>query len=66
MGKPQIAVRMPFSLIAKLDGYVEKTGTSKTNVLASAIALKDALRIALRALPFGHSLNIWAVLRMYL
>ncbi len=38
MGKPQIAVRMPHSLMAKLNSYVEKIGTSKTEVVVSAIA----------------------------
>jgi predicted DNA-binding protein len=38
MGKPQIAVRMPPSLMEKLNHYVEKTGTSKTDVVVSAIA----------------------------
>ena len=38
MGKPQIAVRMPPSLMAKLNSYVEKIGTSKTEVVVSAIA----------------------------
>ncbi len=39
MGKPQIAVRMPSSLMEKLNSYVEKIGTSKTEVVVSAIAL---------------------------
>ena len=39
MGKPQIAVRMPPSLMEKLNSYVEKIGTSKTEVVVSAIAL---------------------------
>lgn len=38
MGKPQIAVRMPPSLMEKLNSYVEKIGTSKTEVVVSAIA----------------------------
>ena len=38
MGKPQIAVRMPPSLMAKLNSYVEKIDTSKTEVVVSAIA----------------------------
>jgi predicted DNA-binding protein len=38
MGKPQIAVRMPPSLMEKLNSYVERTGTSKTDVVVSAIA----------------------------
>ncbi len=38
MGKPQIAVRMPPSLMEKLNSYVKKTGTSKTDVVVSAIA----------------------------
>ena len=38
MGKPQIAIRMPPSLLEKLNSYVEKIGTSKTEVVVSAIA----------------------------
>lgn len=38
MGKPQIAIRMPPSLLAKLNNYVEQVGTSKTDVVISAIA----------------------------
>ncbi len=38
MGKPQIAVRIPPSLLAELNQYVERTGTSKTDVVVSAIA----------------------------
>ncbi len=38
MGKPQIAVRMPQTLFDELSSYVEKTGTSKTDVVVSAIA----------------------------
>ena len=38
MGKPQIAIRIPPNLLAELNQYVEKTGTSKTDVVVSAIA----------------------------
>ena len=38
MGKPQIAVRIPPSLLAELNQYVERIGTSKTDVIVSAIA----------------------------
>ncbi len=38
MGKPQIAIRMPPSLLAELNRYVERTGTTKTDVVVSAIA----------------------------
>ncbi|MBD2418237.1 DNA-binding domain-containing protein [Anabaena cylindrica FACHB-243] len=38
MSKPQIAIRMPPSLLQKLNNYVELTGTSKTDVVVSAIA----------------------------
>ena len=38
MAKPQIAVRMPPYLMAKLNSYIEKIGTSKTEVVVSAIA----------------------------
>ncbi len=38
MGKPQIAVRIPPPLIAELNQYVERIGTSKTDVIVSAIA----------------------------
>ncbi|MCH2246611.1 MAG: ribbon-helix-helix domain-containing protein [Crocosphaera sp.] len=37
MGKPQIAVRMPQPLFDELNQYVEKTGTSKTDVVIIAI-----------------------------
>ncbi len=38
MGKPQIAVRIPPSLMEKLNSYVEHTGSSKTEVIVSALA----------------------------
>lgn len=38
MGKPQIAVRIEPSLLEELNNYVERTGTSKTDVVVSAIA----------------------------
>ena len=38
MGKPQITVRLSPSLLTELNHYVEKTGTSKTDVVVSAIA----------------------------
>ncbi|MEA5578664.1 DNA-binding domain-containing protein [Anabaena sp. UHCC 0451] len=38
MVKPQIAIRMPPSLLQELNNYVELTGTSKTDVVVSAIA----------------------------
>ena len=38
MGKPQIAVRIPPPLLAELNQYVERIGTSKTDVIISAIA----------------------------
>ena len=38
MGKPQIAIRIPPSLLKELNSYVERTGTSKTDVIVSAIA----------------------------
>lgn len=38
MGKPQIAVRIPPPLLAELNQYVERIGTSKTDVIVSAIA----------------------------
>ncbi|MFN6274436.1 MAG: DNA-binding domain-containing protein [Microcystis sp.] len=38
MGKPQIAVRIPPPLLAELNQYVERVGTSKTDVIISAIA----------------------------
>lgn len=38
MNKPQITVRVAPSLLALLNQYVEKTGTSKTDVVVSAIA----------------------------
>ncbi len=38
MSKPQIAVRIPPLLLEELDSYVERTGTSRTDVVVSAIA----------------------------
>ncbi len=38
MGKPQIAIRIPPPLLAELNQYVERVGTSKTDVIVSAIA----------------------------
>ncbi len=38
MRKPQIAVRVPPSLFKQLNEYVEGTGTSKTEVVITAIA----------------------------
>ena len=38
MGKPQITVRLSPSLLMELDQYIERTGTSKTDVVVSAIA----------------------------
>ena len=38
MVKPPITVRLSPSLLAELDHYVEKSGTSKTDVVVSAIA----------------------------
>ena len=38
MGKPQITVRISPSLLTSLNQYVESTGTSKTDVVISAIA----------------------------
>lgn len=38
MGKPQLVVRVPPSLLDDLNGYVEATGISKTDVVVSAIA----------------------------
>ncbi len=38
MTKSQIAVRIPPSLLTELNQYVERTGTSKTNVVVSALA----------------------------
>jgi hypothetical protein len=38
MAKSQIAVRIPPPLLAELNQYVKQTGTSKTDVVVSAIA----------------------------
>ncbi len=38
MGKPQITVRLSPSLLMELDQYIERTGTSKTDVVVSALA----------------------------
>ena len=41
MAKSQIAVRVPPSLLAELNQYVERTGTSKTDVVVSAYAVQQ-------------------------
>ena len=38
MGKPHLAIRIPPLLLAELISYVERVGTSKTDVVVSAIA----------------------------
>ncbi len=38
MVKPQIAIRLPKSLMEKLNTYVERTGASKTEVMVGALA----------------------------
>ena len=38
MSKPQIAIRIPQSLLDNLNSYVERTGTSKTEVVVGALA----------------------------
>lgn len=38
MSKPQLAVRIPPELLKELNSYIEKTHTSKTDVVVSAIA----------------------------
>ncbi len=38
MSKSQLGLRIPTSLFNELNRYVEKTGTSKTEVVCSAIA----------------------------
>lgn len=38
MTKPQITIRLSPSLLTELNNWVEKTGTSKTDVVVSAIA----------------------------
>ena len=38
MIKPQIAIRIPPSLLEELNSYVERIGTSRTDVVVSAIA----------------------------
>lgn len=38
MAKPQITVRLSPSLLTELDQYVENAGTSKTDVVVSAIS----------------------------
>ena len=38
MGKPQITVRISPSLLVELNQHIERTGTSKTDVVVSAIA----------------------------
>ena len=38
MTKPQITIRLSSSLLSELNQYVESTGTSKTDVVVSALA----------------------------
>jgi len=38
MSKSQIAIRIPSRLLEKLNEYVERTGTSKTEVVVGALA----------------------------
>ena len=38
MTKPQISIRISSPLLIELNQYVEQTGTSKTDVVVSAIA----------------------------
>lgn len=38
MAKSQIAIRVPPTLLEKLNRYIKETGTSKTDVVVSAIA----------------------------
>ena len=38
MTKPQIVVRIPPSLLEKLNNYAQQTGTSKTEVVVGALA----------------------------
>lgn len=38
MSKPLIAVRMPPSLLEKLNSHAKLTGTSKTDVILTAVA----------------------------
>lgn len=38
MSKPQLAVRIPPELLKELNSYIQKTHTSKTGVVVSAIA----------------------------
>ena len=38
MSKPQIAIRLSPSLLQEINNYVELTGTSKTDVVVSAIS----------------------------
>ncbi|MEH2336176.1 DNA-binding domain-containing protein [Nostoc sp.] len=38
MTKPQIVVRIPPYLLEKLNNYAQQTGTSKTEVVVSALA----------------------------
>lgn len=52
MVKPQISVRLSPSLLMELNNYVENTGTSKTDVIVSAIAqyigCNESIRISQR------------------
>lgn len=38
MVRPQIAIRLPHNLMSKLNMYVQRTGSSKTEVMVGALA----------------------------
>lgn len=41
MSKSQLGLRIPTSLFNELDRYVEKTGTSKTEVVCRAVSQSE-------------------------
>ena len=38
MARPQVAIRLPPDLMDKLNRYIKRTGTSKTEVIVGALA----------------------------
>lgn len=61
MGKPQIAIRIPPSLMEKLNSYIERTGSSKTEVMVSALAkylgCADAIPLSEKMAEFERRLS---------
>ena len=61
MSKSSLGLRIPTSLFNELNSYVEKTGTSKTEVVCSAIAeylgCADSVPLSQRMTEFERRLT---------